>query len=281
MMLAKKKLRLFALGGAVVLALGVAGTVIASAGAPATPFKACANVKSVLSVEVNGKCPRGTHAVALGARGATGAKGAPGPVGATGATGPAGASGSSAGGGSPGATGPEGPVGPTGANGSSILTSSGSPAGSCVTGNTDVDLTSGEVFTCTSSAWVDTGSSLQGASGVAYDCAASPYPGIDLANCNLGGQDLFGVSLTGANLTASNLSQSNLINADLVGANLTDANLVGADLNGADLSDANLSGANLTGQIFNGSIVTGVITTSSTTCTDGFPGPCIGINLTS
>ena len=55
--------------------------------------------------------------------------------------------------------------GPPGMNGSSIVTSAGAPTGACTTGNTDVDLGNGEVFTCTASAWVDTGSSIKGPKG--------------------------------------------------------------------------------------------------------------------
>jgi collagen type VII alpha len=56
----------------------------------------------------------------------------------------------------------QGPAGPTGA---SIVTSPAVPASPCTTGNSDVDLANGEVYTCTASAWVDTGSSIRGPAG--------------------------------------------------------------------------------------------------------------------
>jgi hypothetical protein len=59
----------------------------------------------------------------------------------------------------------QGAQGPAGANGTSILTSSGVPSGTCTIGSSDVDLADGEVYTCTASAWVDTGSSIQGPVG--------------------------------------------------------------------------------------------------------------------
>jgi hypothetical protein len=43
----------------------------------------------------------------------------------------------------------------------------GAPEGACTTGNTDVDLANGEVYTCTASAWADTGSSMEGPQGPA------------------------------------------------------------------------------------------------------------------
>jgi hypothetical protein len=61
--------------------------------------------------------------------------------------------------------GPQGPQGAAGKDGSSVVTSSGAPSGSCTTGNTDIDLANGEVYTCTASAWADTGSSVQGPQG--------------------------------------------------------------------------------------------------------------------
>lgn len=60
-----------------------------------------------------------------------------------------------------------GPPGPAGANGSSVVTSSGAPTTGCTTGNTDVDLANGEVYTCTASVWVDSGSSIEGPAGPA------------------------------------------------------------------------------------------------------------------
>jgi hypothetical protein len=100
-------------------------------------------------------CPKGTTAVSWNEQGPPGATG---PAGATGATGAAGAAGP------PGAAGTTGAAGPAGA---SVLTSSGSPGAgsSCTTGNTDIDLANGEVYSCSSAAWADTGSSIEGPSG--------------------------------------------------------------------------------------------------------------------
>lgn len=66
-----------------------------------------------------------------------------------------------------GATGKAGAPGSPGANGSSVVTSPAAPSGSCTTGDSDVDLASGEVYSCASSAWSDTGSSLKGPAGPA------------------------------------------------------------------------------------------------------------------
>lgn len=63
------------------------------------------------------------------------------------------------------AAGPRGATGAAGTNGSSIITSSSVPSGPCTTGNSDVDLTSGEVYACTSSDWSDAGFNLKGSSG--------------------------------------------------------------------------------------------------------------------
>jgi hypothetical protein len=64
-----------------------------------------------------------------------------------------------------GAKGATGATGPAGANGSSVLTTTGAPTGSCVSGNTDIDLKNGEIYSCTSGTWTDTGSSIQGPQG--------------------------------------------------------------------------------------------------------------------
>lgn len=196
------------------------------------------------------------------------------------------------------AAGPRGATGAAGTNGYSIVTSAGAPSGSCTTGDSDVDLASGEVYACASSAWSDTGSSLRGpsgavgargatgpegpagANGVTYDCSATPYPGIDLAGCNLGydanldGADLTGanlagatlsvlegsVDLTGANLTGADLADLvSLGSANFTGANLTDANLEDLAPSGSplDFTDANLTGANLTDAFLGGAVLTG------------------------
>jgi len=65
-----------------------------------------------------------------------------------------------------GASGAKGPQGPAGTSGASIHTSGGIPSGSCTSGDTDIDLANGEVYTCTASAWVDAGNSIKGAPGI-------------------------------------------------------------------------------------------------------------------
>jgi hypothetical protein len=55
--------------------------------------------------------------------------------------------------------------GTDGTNGSSVLTSSGAPSGTCTTGDSDIDITSGEVYNCVGSAWQDSGDSIQGPQG--------------------------------------------------------------------------------------------------------------------
>jgi len=118
---------------------------------------------------------------AAGPRGATGATGATGPQGATGATGATGAKGAT---GATGATGPAGPStgvtgpqGPAGAAGSSVLTSASAPTGTCITGDVDIDLANGEVYSCTATAWVDSGHSLTGPQGLTGAQGPAGAPG--------------------------------------------------------------------------------------------------------
>ncbi len=42
-----------------------------------------------------------------------------------------------------------------------MLTSDGAPTGSCTSGDTDVDLSNGEVYSCESSAWTDSSYSIK------------------------------------------------------------------------------------------------------------------------
>lgn len=124
-----------------------------------------------------------------------------------------------------------------------------------------------------------------GAAGVAYDCSATPYPGIDLAACNLANAALSGASMTGADLVYANLGNADLTNGELAdtnmlsaslvgtnltGANLTFANLTDANLVNANLTDATLTDANLKGAIMDQTttIITGVAW-HRTTCPDG------------
>ena len=54
-----------------------------------------------------------------------------------------------------------GPAGDPGANGKSLVTSDGAPTGYCTHGDTDIDLTSGEVWTCEDGTWSDTGHTIK------------------------------------------------------------------------------------------------------------------------
>jgi len=176
--------------------------------------------------------------------------------------------------------GPAGVQGMSGLNGSSMLASTTVPSGSCTSGDTTVDITTGEVYDCVSSAWADSSYSLMGPAGqngIAHDCSATPYGGIDLAQCvlsgNYVGKNFVGVNLTGANLNSiqvagtssngscltygsrfggANLSDATAENVDFtcdpfVGANFSNADLTGANFTGARLEAANLNSVNLTG----------------------------------
>ncbi len=161
---------------------------------------------------------------------------------------------------------------PSPSSGGSLLTGTGRPTGTCTTGDAYIDLTTGEVYHCTSLyVWTDAG-----------DCSAPPYPGIDLAGCDLTKSDSLGVIvpskieleggdldqavlsyldlegtdlqgadfvyalMKGARLTEAKLTEANLAYADLRFANLTRANLTDADLTNTDLTLANLTDADLT-----------------------------------
>ncbi len=50
-------------------------------------------------------------------------------------------------------------------NGTSFFTSSGSPSGSCNNGDSDLALSTDEVWSCSSGAWIDTGTNIKGAIG--------------------------------------------------------------------------------------------------------------------
>lgn len=100
--------------------------------------------------DAGSSCPKGTTAISWNQ---TGPAGPAGPAGQTGPAGPQGPAGQ------------QGPAGTNGTNGASVLTSSGVPSGACSTGDSDIDLANGEVYTCTASAWTDTGNSIQGPAG--------------------------------------------------------------------------------------------------------------------
>jgi len=126
-----------------------------------------------------------------------------------------------------------------------------------------------------------------GTNGVTYDCSASPYSGIDLANCTLQHETWAFVKLIGADLATTdfrfstitssyfngaNLSFAELDGVDLWGSNMPAANLTGASLAGTNLAGTNLTDANLTGANLTGATVTGAVFTSATwsgtTCPD-------------
>ena len=188
------KIRLLSIGAAAGLSLGIVGTAAAVAGnPPAAPFKACANAKSVLSVESNGACAPGSVLVTLGAKGASGISGTAGKVGATGAKGP---------------QGPSGVAGPDGQDGVSFDSGAGVPSGFCAEGDSDIDLANGEVYSCRTSTWGDAGQSLMGPAGRNGTDGSDGSDGSDGVsvtttqldpgdtNCPFGG-----ISVTGANGT--------------------------------------------------------------------------------
>jgi hypothetical protein len=130
-----RKMRLLSIGAAAGLTLGLVGTAAAiTSTSPPAPYKACSSAKSVLSVEVNGQCPAGSVLVTVGAKGSAGPSGKSGPTGKPGVAG---------------AQGPQGAAGANGANGASVETSVGVPSDFCTNDNTDIDLSDGEVYTCT------------------------------------------------------------------------------------------------------------------------------------
>jgi len=71
-----------------------------------------------------------------------------------------------------------------------------------------------------------------GTNGIAYTCTAVPYPGIDLADCNLSGANLTNANFTGANLTDTDLTNANMTNANVDGANMSGADLHGVSSGG-------------------------------------------------
>lgn len=118
--------------------------------------------------------------------------------------------------------------------------------------------------------WNSTGP--QGPPGVTHSCSAGPYPGVDLVDCNLSGDNFVSASLDGANLTNSNMSSADLEYAQMYGANLLNvalgstnmmyavlylADLSGSDLTNSDLTDAKLQGVNMTGAVLSGTNFTG------------------------
>jgi hypothetical protein len=216
----------------------------------------------------------------------TAAKGATGPQGAQGAQGPKGDPGVA---GAAGAVGAQGPKGDPGAAGAAGAVGAQGPQGlPGVDGVTGPQGPQGPA----------------GANGVVRDCSATPYPGINLAACDLHVENVIvnmpGVNLISANLSAAmlylvNFTGSTLAYASVRGAELSYVNFTGSDLTRADFSDsvmhntnftganlfranlagrldgANFTGANLTGANFDGAVLFNSPNTiySNTTCPDG------------
>ena len=201
---------LLAAGAAIALALGggtayaeIAGGPVDSGGVIHGCYTNAAISGSHVFVlqDASTTCPKGTTAVSwnehgpAGAIGPAGAAGPAGPAGATGNTGPAGAmgpAGPAGPAGAAGATGPAGPAGPSGQDGTNILTSPAAPTGSCTNGDSDVDLADGEVYTCSSSAWGDSGFSVAGPAGTSGTNGASVLtsPAAPTGSCTNGDSDV-------------------------------------------------------------------------------------------
>ena len=79
--------------------------------------------------------------------------------------GPIGPAGTPGANGTNGTDGTNGTNGANGTNGSNVLTSQGAPTGACTTGDTDIDISGGEVYSCVSSAWSDTNNNITGPQG--------------------------------------------------------------------------------------------------------------------
>jgi hypothetical protein len=152
------------ISGLVALALtgaGVAGAAIASSGPVSSGVISGCYTNQALNgshvfvlQDAGTACPKGTTAISWNQTGPAGAAGPAGPAGAIGAAGPA---------------------GPPGA---SMVTSVAVPTTSpCTNGDTDVDLTDGEVYTCTASAWTDSTQSIQGPAGATGATGATGPPG--------------------------------------------------------------------------------------------------------
>ena len=131
-----------------------AGVAFASvAGHPQdTTIHGCVNNRTkVLTVARAGRrCPAWTTPISWNQTGPQGPRGLPGPAA------PAG-----------GLPGPEGARGTAGADGTNVLTSDSAPTGNCTSGDTNIDLSTGEVYSCVSGAWTDAGYSIKWSAGSA------------------------------------------------------------------------------------------------------------------
>lgn len=165
----KKRILIFIATMVALLVLAVPTLVMAhSLDVSATTFYACeapTTIGSITvgSVDVNSitqdnslDCSSDTDFTARVQWSVTGPQGNPGPKGDTGLTGPAGM---------PGTNGNDGKDGAPGTNGSNVSTSDSAPTGACITGDTDVDLSTGEVWSCVNLAWQDTNHTIKGDKG--------------------------------------------------------------------------------------------------------------------
>lgn len=176
--------------------------------------------------------------------------------------------------GSPGNSGAAGAPGSSGPRGSLWSTGSGAPSltGSQQSGDLYLNTATGDVYELVAGTWT-----LEvnikgpaGASGVAYDCSATAYPGVNYDGCNFAGNsypnvDLAEAQFSGANLSSTSLyASSNFDNANFTGATISssylynNATFVNANFTGANLSNSNLySGGNFTNANFTGANLTG------------------------
>ena len=143
---------ILAIAAILLLGTGVAVASVAPGSAPKTIHGCVNRTTSVLTVRTGGHCPAGTTAISWNEAGPPGATGSTGARGLHGMPGPAGTNGTN---------GTDGTNGTNGTDGSSVRTSAGVPTGSCTTGDTDIDLANGEVYSCESSAWTDTTQSIK------------------------------------------------------------------------------------------------------------------------
>ena len=156
---------------AVAVTMALTGVVAISAATATTrnlQFTGCllkGNVKSVAIGTAPAKsCPLPAVRITWSQTGPAGAPGPSGPVGPAGSAGAPGARGDS---GPAGPAGLPGAPGTAGTNGTNVVTSPGAPSGSCTTGNTDIELDNGEVWSCPATTWINSLFSIRGPAGPA------------------------------------------------------------------------------------------------------------------
>jgi hypothetical protein len=283
----------------------IAGVAAASVHSRPTAFYGCESATgsvSTISTSAHLRCPGATrvHWNATGPRGAMGSRGGAGSQGAPGAAGSVGATGAAGAVGPQGAPGTAGAPGVPGARGSLWSTGSGTPTATGQNGDLYLDTASGNVYELVSGTWTleSNITGPQGPNGVVRDCSLSPYPGIDLAGCDLVGAfvdysdaNLSGVTIGGLidadNFTNANLTGANFLAVAIIGigANFTNANLTGANFTGdvlqlSTFTNANLSGVNFSGVFGLGSAGLSTALYNNTTCPDttvvSSPETCVG-----